>query len=333
MTPRRDEVGDRAGRIGSSDVPVILGLAPESWGVGPLDRWEVITGRRPADQLADDVVVQAGVHLEPLALRLTAATLGVNLPAEAPYWTHPEYPWASAHPDAVVRIGGRLAIIEAKTSSSWRRLAPIHSHVVAQIEWQWWVGVMAGAELGRTIYLAVIHLGQGPPVHETYAHEVDLDRAMQRADQIIAWWHRHVDGDTPPPVHPTDSGAALARSTGALAKARPALEREAEMIRLALVWRQRESYAAAQAKLLTAALAETARQAGVAGFVSEHGRYAYVRTKGRSSTAWEAVCREAGVPAELVARHTRVGEEYMSGRLTAPRPPRCGANEEDTSDE
>ena len=114
---REEWLAKRSTLIGGSDAACVLGLNPWRSNV---ELWEQKTGRKQAEDLSSNALVNYGTNAEKYLRKLfaldfpdyTVAYLENNL------WTNSEYPWAAASLDGwLIDNDGRTGVLEIKTAT------------------------------------------------------------------------------------------------------------------------------------------------------------------------------------------------------------------------
>lgn len=222
----------RARRIGSSDVPALLGLSSHR---GPWDVWRRLVEGEVDD--SDSPAAARGRLLEPVVLRRYVAATGRDVRPPPPHslWTRDD--WASATPDAI----GTDLVVEAKTDrrrDRWgepgtiERWEPGAEAIVrpeywAQVQHQLWVLDLQVADL------AVLLPGDDPLLPELRVYRLHRDEEAVAAmvERLSAWWARHVVGREPPELDgsPTASQWLARPGAGSTRASRPATPAEAAL--------------------------------------------------------------------------------------------------------
>jgi putative phage-type endonuclease len=220
----RDELWHawRADGIGASDVPIIVGLAPPSWGKSPYTLWLEKAGVLPPDDHESENMT-FGKYAERMVAPWFHDLTGLYLAGEQTLCHRPDAPWARCTVDAFVVDGGghedlmdaagmghlldmALGVAEIKTTNdapeAWEHEIP--DHYLAQVQWQLYVTGMDHA------WIPALHLAFGR--HTLRVHEVARDQ--ETIDWLIArcseFW-RLVQENDPPPIDASEAtGRALA---------------------------------------------------------------------------------------------------------------------------
>lgn len=203
----RHQLGSRqewlsARRIGSSDVPALLGLSRYR---GPWDVRERLVDGRSDDSTSPDA--ERGVLLEPVVLRRYARASG-NVVERTPntLWTRED--WASATPDALVpRMRRGDLVVEAKTDRRAERWgepqtierwetgceAIVRPDYYLQVQHQLWVLDLLVADL------AVLVPGDDPFLPELRVYRLlrDEEVVASLVERLSAWWRKHVVAGAP----------------------------------------------------------------------------------------------------------------------------------------
>lgn len=112
----------RRSGIGASEIAMVAGLAPASWG-GPLKVWKSKVEAPPAEPEETNDAIDAGVFIEDGVARWYAAREGVRLSARGKTERHSTIPWMLCTPDRfVVTNGGknqkRVRLVQIKVAQS-----------------------------------------------------------------------------------------------------------------------------------------------------------------------------------------------------------------------
>lgn len=229
LDPRDAWLEERRSGIGSSEVAIILGLAPPSWG-GPHKVWLDKRGALAPSEPA--ACMRYGLHAEGAILSYVAETHGLDLMRQGHVvHRHPGEPWALASPDALLmRDGYAVGVCEAKNygnGDGWGRDGEdaddetVPAHVLAQVMHQMWV-----TDLREESYVAASLFGRAPRL---YPVRWDPRYETHVVPTLKAWWQRHIVGGEPPPIDGTDACAEVLRqafpgSPGSERVERPDLE-------------------------------------------------------------------------------------------------------------
>lgn len=295
--------------IGGSDISVILGLNP--W-KSPVDLWMDKTGRTP-DSEQNDAMYWGNV-LEDVVAREYARRTGNRVQRINRMAVHPARPWMLANIDrAIVANGSRARIadnggtllgadglLECKTASAYKAsdwgteddADAIPTHYVAQC--QWYMGVTGAPWCD----IAVL-IGGNKYLYKRIDRDAETISAM--VDRAEAFWFEHVVADVAPEptnaretaaLYPRDAGDAIEASTDIAIK----------VTKLAEIKQQ--------IKILEAD--ETSLADDIKTFLGKHSTLTiggaplatWKAPKPGIKTDWQAVAKEAGVSADIIAAHT-----------------------------
>jgi putative phage-type endonuclease len=204
----------RARRIGSSDVPALLGLSRYATAYDVWDR--LVHGVVPSEPSADQ---ERGIRLEPRVLATYAERTGRKVERTPPHTLYTRDAWATSTPDALA--DGRL-VVEVKTDRKPERWGPegtierwdeiaatmVRPDYFLQVQHQLWTLDLWAADL------AVLLPGEDPFLPELRVYRIlrDEELVARLVARLVAWWHRHVVGREAPPLDDSDAaGRALAR--------------------------------------------------------------------------------------------------------------------------
>jgi putative phage-type endonuclease len=199
-----DQIAERRLGIGSSDVPVILGLSPYA-DSSPATLWLEKTGQWVPDRDDEDSsAMELGHLLEPVLCAHYESRSGFRIERSGPgveSVRHPVHGWRRANLDG--RIVGQRAAIEVKTvgigmARHWDLTDDdgIPHYVRAQVAWQ-----MHVADLER---VHVVGLIAGPTGFRAWV----IERDMELEAAIVAAcdaFHRTVVDGTPPELDGSDA--------------------------------------------------------------------------------------------------------------------------------
>lgn len=184
--------------VGSSDVPVILGLQGSV-----VDLWLDKTKQRPVE-VKQNRYQRRGELFEEAVARMYEDETGFTCD-HAQTWSHPAYDWWLATPDRLVAEGGVTRyygrILEAKTRAvarNWGQImAPVEADVEAVLrQCQWELGVVY-ERFGISICDLVIY---GPRIDdlEIVTIERNVEEENMLRDVVGHWWQWHVIEGNPP---------------------------------------------------------------------------------------------------------------------------------------
>lgn len=289
----------RAKGIGASEVAALVGLDPYR---SPIDVWrKKVEGERSPDTIH----TQRGRFLERAILDWYSAETGRKL-TPGRTMAHAEHPLVLATPDALAPD----RVVEAK-APSWRTArewddGAVPERYVTQVTQQCFVarGNLADVVAYVDERLSIVTI------------EYDAELAASLVDAIEAFWRKYVMTRTPPPPDGSESYAEWIKER--FAKTRPevvAASAEAER------WARQLIAARASLKALEdqEREARTHLQAIIGDASGMHGSFgkaSWKFNKGRAVTDWEAAAIEAGIPEDLIAKHTQIKPGPRVFRLT-----------------
>lgn len=295
--------------IGGTDVPKILGIAPYG---GPVDAWRrIVEGWSPELNAA----MRRGMRLEPVARAIYVDETAATLEPHPGYLRSKRHEFMGASVDDMATRDGERLVVEYKTAGlramrDWGEAGSedVPDHYRVQVAWYL---ACTGREAAD---LAALIAGDD---FRVYRIQRDLDLESMLLEACERFWVDHVLPQKPPPPDASEgySGFLASRypkSNGTMALATPELESLARRLRAAKAAKEAAEDAEREARNhLVAAIGETD------GIQGEGWRVTYKLSKGRAVTDWQAVCAEAGVAAELVAKHTN-RNPYRVFRATFP---------------
>jgi len=110
----------RRSGIGGSDAPVIMGVAPKSWG-SLYDLWLDKTGMLPVDDSAIPEWMEMGNRLEPVVAQIFAERTGRKVERVGEMLRHPEIPWMLGNIDFAQNDNSRgRGVLECKTAGFYK---------------------------------------------------------------------------------------------------------------------------------------------------------------------------------------------------------------------
>lgn len=282
-------------------------------GIGGTDVADIVEGNliRPYRskveglEIEDNAAMRRGRVLEAPTLELYAIETGANM-LPGGLVRHPKKDIFLGNLDARAIRDGDERVVEAKTANrhalgEWGDGGDeIPRRYLVQV--QWYLGV-TGLPLADVAAL----LGGDIAVYTIHADPELFGLLAERAERF---WVDHVLAKRPPPP---DASAGysdwLSRrfnspSNGLLA-ATPEID--------ATVAEYRRAAAQAEVAVSARDTAKNALKAAIGearGIQGDGYRVLWSLAKGREKTDWAAVCREAGIGSELVAKHTTRGSAY-----------------------
>lgn len=284
--------------IGGSDAAAVLGLSP--WRT-PNDVWLDKIG--VVSPPIENEWVRWGKLLEPVIMaEYTLRTGYTLLPRQ--WKIHKTYPFIGANLDA--QIKGAERGVEVKTSISstnWGPdgsdeiplyyLAQVHHYLMVTGWKRWTVVALIGGSMFRT-----------------YEIEKDPEAEAMLLEEEVGFWTKHVLPRRPPP--PDGYSKAYAQYLmGKVQKRAVCTENDAYLdgvlqdLFAAHLQRERAIEAFDRAKM---AVIEAMSRAGADKLFNESGQALWGMRRGRRTTDWAAVVKEAGLPADLIEKHTSIGE-------------------------
>lgn len=224
-----------ARRLGSSDAAAILGVSSMR---GPWDVFLDLQGRAPKPESADQA---RGKRWEIRVLEDYAYETGrrVLLLPGWTMWTKPDRNWSTSTPDALAEDGGELGLVEAKTDRRSSRWGPS-----TEIErWETGAELVVRPDYALQCYHQLwvtgapwVDLAVMLPTYELRVYRLWPDPSVERelAEQLGAWWERHIVGGIAPDPDESDACRAAAAERIAVAglkrPPRPATKEEADLV-------------------------------------------------------------------------------------------------------
>ena len=294
MTP--EEIEARRNLITGSRIARIAGLSKFG---GPLSVYrEMVEGH----SIEETEPMQRGRVFEPGILRLFGEKTGADLTFPG-LVTHPRLKFLGATPDAIARVDGELGPVEAK-NVNWRLAhdwgedgtdqVPVYYLPQIQLE----MAVVSA----RVAWVPVVIGGD-----DYRCFRVGFDAELFEGLAALAdkFMRDHIIPQRPPAVDASEDAAHWLASRfprvqrPELAEATPEVE--------ALVAEYRAALAVADGAKARRDLAKNRLKEAIAdgaGFKGSNWTLRWSDVKGREATDWQAVVKEAGVPAEVVKKHT-----------------------------
>lgn len=296
LTPAQLEL--RKGATGSSEISGVVQMNPH------LSRFTVYL-RKIGDAPPQEVtrrMVYGNVFEEPLAQIAALELGGTVVPCESKF--HPTFPFLLATLDRIITLpNGDRGGLEIKTSfgwsssmewgEEWTDQVPGHYLCQTQIE-------MAVEDLRWCIVLVLLH---GEP--KFYRVERDDSLIDMLAEENEAFWRRHVLPRIPPPPDGTDDFTRSLRHRYREHKRPELVPGNDDVARWAEEYRQ-----ACEAEAAWAKRKKEPRQllelfiGDAAGVEGPWGRISWKSRKPVEAVDWPAVAAEAGIPVELIQKHT-----------------------------
>lgn len=198
MTP--EELKERQGYIGASEIGALLGIDPFCT---PLKLWGLKTGLIEPDDLSDNEAVEWGTRLERIVSQKFSDKHGVKLIAYKKRFYHPNYAFLSCELDNI--IAGTDEIVEIKTVNAWawkkwENPDELPAKVIAQVI------VQMGLSKRNKAWVAVLCGGQ-----KYIEKEVIFDHEFYSTivEKVKTFW-KMVEDKTPPMACADDSESLLA---------------------------------------------------------------------------------------------------------------------------
>ncbi len=185
---RAEWLARRKGSLGASEVAAVCGLDPfkSAW-----DVWAIKKGYR---QETESEAGEMGNRIEPVLLQWYADRTGRTL-RQPGTLKHPEFPWASATPDAIAdRLDVQAKVVGARMLHRWD--AGVPQYVIAQVEWELWV-----ADLPAANVVALLG-GTDPQIFPVARNEELISYLVEICSR---WWRDHVIGNEPPDIDGSES--------------------------------------------------------------------------------------------------------------------------------
>lgn len=293
---REQFLADRMTGIGGSDVAAILGLS--KWRT-PYQVWEEKTGRKKSDR--DSEILHFGNVLEQVVADEFAARRKVKVQRRNQLIRSTDHPELVANIDRYIVGGG---VLECKTADKFTRHLwgdsasdDVPEYYLTQVQHYMHV---TGWHEG---YLAVLIGGNE---YRDYEIPYDAELAEYCAARCVEFWNNFVVKDVPPPLTASDDlSNAFQLVSGSTITATQEIETLVEKIK-------ELKSAKKEAETLEAELS-----AQVKIFIGENETLfsrdgvklaTWKKNKDSQKTVidWEAIAEEAGVPAEVIAKHTRI---------------------------
>lgn len=285
---------ERRGYIGGSDIAAIVGCSPFK---GPLDVYLDKTGE--AAPFDGNENTRWGNALEAVIAERYSEETGLAL--EQPLAiAHPRKPFLVGHLDRIAPSVPR--VIEIKTAGP-RQAHRWGEPGTDQIPEEYLLQVIfyLGLTGCETADVPVLVAG-----NDFRIYRVQRDRDLEAAlfDRAEKFWRDHVEAKKPPALDGSNTAREwLARQfPKALGEVKPATsEADQWAVRLREAKRLREEAEAEEELAKNHLRRLIGEDRGIRG---EWGKASWLNNRGRAVTKWEEVCREAGVPQELIEKHT-----------------------------
>ncbi len=293
---REQFLADRMTGIGGSDVAAILGLS--KWRT-PYRVWEEKTGRRKAEESKE--LFHFGNVLEQVVADEFAARRGVKVQKRNQMIRSTDHPELVANIDRYIVGGG---VLECKTADKFTRHLwgdsasdDVPEYYLTQVQHYMHV---TGWHEG---YLAVLIGGNE---YRDYEIPYDVELAEYCAARCSEFWNNYVVKDVPPPLTASDDlSNAFNWVAGSTITATPEVEEIAAKLK------------EVKSDLKSGKADEDELTAELKIFMGENETLfsrdgvklaTWKQNKDSQKTVidWEAIVEEAGVPAEIIAKHTRI---------------------------
>lgn len=293
---------ERRDGIGGSDAPMLAGVSPFG---GPLDVYLAKTEPRNGEKPDPDGVLLRGQVLEGAVRDWYSRVTGRKVHRRR-LVRHPEHREMIGHIDG--RVVGEPRILEVKTTT--RRLSDVPADWTVQV--QHYLAV-TGAEVCDIAAL-------GPSL-QLDIYEMPRDEALiaDLVEMEHIFWTQHVLARVPPPI---DGSEGARRWLNARFPADDGHEMVADeqlsgWVHALLDAKDAEKALGADIALLENQLKEAMGEA--ATLAGSDFRVSWRRSNDQTVVDWEAVAREIGPAADLLARHTTTKpgvRRFLPRRLT-----------------
>lgn len=282
--------------IGGSDVAAILGLS--KWRT-PYQVWEEKTGRKKAEESKE--LFHFGNVLEQVVADEFAARRGVKIQKRNQMFRSEKHPELVANIDRYIVGGG---VLECKTADKFTRHLwgdsssdEVPEYYLTQVQHYMHV---TGWHEG---YLAVLIGGNE---YRDYEIPYDVELAEYCAERCVEFWNNYVVKDVPPPLTAADDlSNAFNWVSGSTITATPEIETLIEKIKeLKSAKKEAETLEAelsAQVKIFIGENETLFSRDGV-----KLATWKQNKNSQKTVIDWESIVEEAGVPAEIITKHTRI---------------------------
>lgn len=293
---REQFLADRMTGIGGSDVAAILGLS--KWRT-PYQVWEEKTGRKKAEESKE--LFHFGNVLEQVVADEFAARRGVKIQKRNQMFRSEKHPELVANIDRYIVGGG---VLECKTADKFTRHLwgdsssdEVPEYYLTQVQHYMHV---TGWHEG---YLAVLIGGNE---YRDYEIPYDVELAEYCAERCVEFWNNYVVKDVPPPLTAADDlSNAFNWVSGSTITATPEIETLIEKIKeLKSAKKEAETLEAelsAQVKIFIGENETLFSRDGV-----KLATWKQNKNSQKTVIDWESIVEEAGVPAEIITKHTRI---------------------------
>lgn len=282
--------------IGGSDVAAILGLS--KWRT-PYQVWEEKTGRRKAEESKE--LFHFGNVLEQVVADEFAARRGVKVQRRNQMFRSEKHPELVANIDRYIVGGG---VLECKTADKFTRHLwgdsasdEVPEYYLTQVQHYMHV---TGWHEG---YLAVLIGGNE---YRDYEIPYDVELAEYCAARCSEFWNNYVVKNVPPPLTAADdltnafnwvSGSTIT-ATQKIENLIENLKRVRENMRY---YKDDETEITAELKIFMGENETLFSRDGV-----KLATWKQNKDSQKTVIDWEAIVEEAGVPAEIITKHTRI---------------------------
>lgn len=293
---REQFLADRMTGIGGSDVAAILGLS--KWRT-PYQVWEEKTGRRKAEESKE--LFHFGNVLEQVVADEFAARRGVKVQRRNQMFRSEKHPELVANIDRYIVGGG---VLECKTADKFTRHLwgdsasdEVPEYYLTQVQHYMHV---TGWHEG---YLAVLIGGNE---YRDYEIPYDVELAEYCAARCSEFWNNYVVKNVPPPLTAADdltnafnwvSGSTIT-ATQKIENLIENLKRVRENMRY---YKDDETEITAELKIFMGENETLFSRDGV-----KLATWKQNKDSQKTVIDWEAIVEEAGVPAEIITKHTRI---------------------------
>jgi putative phage-type endonuclease len=314
-----DERASRRLGLGASEIAVIMGVDPYRT---TLDLWLEKRGEMPPQD--DSEAALMGRLLEPVVAQRYLMHMDeqgdpVTLVAGEKTW-HPDGLLYATPDFGVAPANGGLGwLLECKTKN-WRTAQPFGEPGTDQVPPEILCQVIA--QQGCTGITGRVDVGVLVDGRQFRVYRVGWDAELWASMVEVAthWWQRHIIDGVEPHVGGSSAKQYMARR---FAHAADTIAESSDYTE-GLLWQIAE--AKRLAKL--AELAEDDASAKLMQYMGEHktlkgevGSVSWHATKGRAAVDYRGIVEEIGVPAEVIQRHTRIGNASRTFRFTPARKP------------
>lgn len=300
----------RERRIGSYDIAALVGQSPFG---GPIDVFRRIVEGEKKEQTK---AMRRGQLLEPAIRQMYLDETGAEvLPlANEGIIYSSRHPFMVCQVDALVERHARRRTADFKAphpelAHKWGESGTDEVDPVTLIQGQWIMECMDGE-----LHDVVPYFGGDDLRIYTLHRDVELINML--LEVAAKFWRDHVQTGKPPPPDATASYGEWIEKKFPINRGNYVqADFDAE------IWAEK-LFAARAAKEAAEEQEQLARNhlqqliAGHDGIDHPAWRINWKQQKGRASTDWEAIAREAGVPEDLIQKHTRIGEPYRVFRPT-----------------